>query len=152
MLFSVFMNLYHEWRAFLNIFHWGNYKDDRHNTLLQLMDFSLFFSTHGFLSIAHNTDLIFNIRVLSVSLNSICFSVQFSSVQSLSHVRLFATPWTIVRQASLSITNSQSLPKLMSIESVMSSSHLILYSPLLLVPSIFPNIRAFSNEPALRIR
>ena len=77
---------------------------------------------------------------------------QFNSVQSLSHVRLFATPWTAAHQASLSITNSQSLPKLMSIESVMPSSHLILCRPLLLLPSIFPSIRVFSNESALCIR
>ena len=76
----------------------------------------------------------------------------FSSVQSLNRVRLFATPWTAVRQASLSITNSQSLPKLMSIESVMPSNHLILCRPLLLLPSIFPSIRVFSNESALHIR
>ena len=79
-------------------------------------------------------------------------SYMFSSVQLLSHVWLFATPWTAARQASLSITNSQSLPKLMSIESVMPSSHLILCHPLHLLPSIFPNIRVFSNESALRIR
>ena len=78
--------------------------------------------------------------------------VQFSSFQSLSHVRLFATPRTAARQASLSITNSQSLLKLMSIESVMSSNHLILCHPLLLSPSIFPCIRAFSNESILHIR
>ena len=77
---------------------------------------------------------------------------QFSSVQSPSHVRLFATPWIAARQASLSITNSQSLPKLMSIESVMPSNHLILCHPLLLLPSIFPSIRVFSNESALCIR
>ena len=76
----------------------------------------------------------------------------FNSVQSLSHVWLSATPWTTARQASLSITNSQSLPKLMSIESVMPSSHLILCRPLLFPPSIFPSIRVFSNESALRIR
>ena len=76
----------------------------------------------------------------------------FSSVQSLSHVRLFATPWTAAHQASLSITNSQSSPKLMSIESVMSSNHLILCHPLLLLPSIFPSIRVFSNESVLCIR
>ena len=75
-----------------------------------------------------------------------------SSVQSLSHVQLLATPWTAARQASLSITNSQSLPKLMSIDSVMPSSHLILCRPLLLLPSIFPSIRVFSNESALHIR
>ena len=71
---------------------------------------------------------------------------RFSSVQSLSYVRLFATPWTAARQASLSITNSRSLPKLMSIESVTPSNHLILCHPLLLLPSIFPNIRVFSNK------
>ena len=75
-----------------------------------------------------------------------------SSVQSLSHVRLFATPWTAVHQASLSITNSRSLLRLMSIESVMPSNHLILCCPLLLLPSIFPSIKVFSNESALRIR
>ena len=77
---------------------------------------------------------------------------QYSSVQSLSHVRLFATPWTAARQASLSITNSQSLPKLMSIESVMPSNQLILCCPLFLPPSIFPSIKVFSKESALRIR
>ena len=74
-----------------------------------------------------------------------------SSVQLLSHVRLFATPWTAAHQASLSITNSQSSPKLMSIESVMPSNHLILCHPLLL-PSIFPVIRVFSNESTLHMR
>ena len=77
---------------------------------------------------------------------------EFSSVQSLSHVQLFATPWTAARQASLSITNSWSPPKPMSIESVMPSNHLILCRPLLLLPSIFPSIRVFSNESALCIR
>ena len=77
---------------------------------------------------------------------------QFSSVQSLSCVRLFATPWTAARQASLSITNSWSLPKLMSIELVMPSNHSILCRPLLLLPSIFLSIGVFSNESALRIR
>ena len=72
-------------------------------------------------------------------------------VQSLSHVRLFATPWTAACQASLSITNSRSLLRLMSIESVMSSNHLILCHPLLLLPSVFPSIKVFSNESALRI-
>ena len=76
----------------------------------------------------------------------------FSSVQSLSRVRLFATPWIAARQASLSITNSQSPPKPMSIESVMPSNHLILCRPLLLLPSIFPSIRVFSDESALWIR
>ena len=75
-----------------------------------------------------------------------------SSVQSLSRVWLFATPWIAAHQASLSITNSQSLPKLMSIESVMPSSHLILCRPLLLLPSILPSIGVFSNKSALHIR
>ena len=78
--------------------------------------------------------------------------IQFSLVQSLSRVRLFATPWTSVCLASLSITNCWSLLKLMSIESVMPSSHLILCRPLLLPPSIFPSIRVFSNESVLCIR
>ena len=77
---------------------------------------------------------------------------QFSSVQSLSRVRLLVTPWTAACQAYLAITNCQSLPKPMSIESVMSSNYLILCHPLLLLPSIFPNIRVFSNESALCIR
>ena len=72
--------------------------------------------------------------------------------QSLSCVQLFATPWTAARQASLSITTSRSLPKLMSIESVMPSNHLTLCRPLLLLPSIFPSIRVFSTESGLRIR
>ena len=78
--------------------------------------------------------------------------IQFSSVQSLSHVRLFATPWIAARQASLSITNSQSPPKLVSIKSVMPSNHLILCRPLLLLLPIPPSIRVFSNESALRMR
>ena len=78
--------------------------------------------------------------------------LRFSSVQSLSRVRLFATPWIAPRQASLSITNSWSSLKLMSIESVMPSSHLILCHPLLLLPSIPPSIRVFSNESTLRMR
>ena len=77
---------------------------------------------------------------------------QFSSVQLLSLVRLFETSWTAARQASLSITNSWRLPKLMSIESVIPSNHLILCRPLLLLPSIFPSIRVFSDESAVRIK
>ena len=80
------------------------------------------------------------------------FSAEFSSVKSLSHVRLFANPWTMACQASLSTTNSWSLPKLMSIESAMPSNHLILCCPLLLPPTIFPSIRVFSIESALHIR
>ena len=79
-------------------------------------------------------------------------SVQFSSVQSLSRVRLFVTPWTAALQASLSITDSQSLLKLMSIELVMPSSHLILCRPLLLLPPIPPSIRVVSNESTLHMR
>ena len=78
--------------------------------------------------------------------------LQFSSVQLLSCVRLFVTPWTAAHQASLSITNSQSPPKPLSIELVMPPSHLILCHPLLLLPSIFPSIRVFSNESVLHIR
>ena len=78
--------------------------------------------------------------------------INFSSVQSLSPVQLFVTPWTTALQASLSITHSQSLPKLRFIELVVPYNHLILYRPLLLLPSIFPSIRVFSNESALRIR
>ena len=84
-----------------------------------------------------------------------CFnrvSVQFSSVQLLSHVWLFATPWTAAHQAALSITNSWNLLKLTSIQSVMSSNHLILCHFLLFLLSVFPSIRVFSNESVLRIR
>ena len=80
------------------------------------------------------------------------FLLTFSSVQSLSCVQLFATPWTSARQASLSITNSQSPLKLISIESVMPSNHLILCCPFLLLPSIFPSIKIFSKEEVLHIR
>ena len=78
--------------------------------------------------------------------------VQFSSVQLLSRIQPFATPWITAHQASLSITNSRSLPKLMSIESGMPSNHNILCHPLLLLPSIFPSIRVFSSGSALHIR
>ena len=87
-----------------------------------------------------------------VGSHSLLNGSQFSSVQSLSGVHLFANPWIAVRQASLSITNSRSSPKLMSIESVMPSSHLILCHPLLLLPPIPPSIRVFSNESALCVR
>ena len=76
----------------------------------------------------------------------------FSSIQLLSHVQLFATPWTAACQASLSISNSRSLLKLVSIESVMQSNHLILWCPLFLLPSIFPSIRVISNESVLHFR
>ena len=89
------------------------------------------------------------IMLESCYLFTVC--IQFSLVQSLSRVQLFVTPWTAACQASLS-TNSWSLPKLMSIESVMPSSHLILCRPFLLLPSIFPSIRVFSSESALHMR
>ena len=91
-------------------------------------------------------------RWILISMCQLCSSHQFSSVQSLSHVQLFVTSWTAARQASLSITNSQSLLKLMSIVSVMPSNHLILCRPLLLLPSIFPSIRVFSKKSVLHIR
>ena len=81
-----------------------------------------------------------------------CVHMHLSSVQSFSRVRLFVTPWTAACQASVSITNSQSLLKLISMESVTPSNHLILCRPLLLLPSIFPSIRVFSNESVLHIR
>ena len=89
---------------------------------------------------------------VNIQKTKIMASGPISSVHLLSCVRLFASPWTTARQASLSITNSRSPPKPMSIESVMPSNHLILCRPLLLLPSIFPSIRVFSNESAVRIR
>ena len=87
-----------------------------------------------------------------IELKFLSYFLQLRSVQSLSHVQLFATPWTAACQASLSITNSQSLPKFMSIVSVMPSNHLILWCTFLLLPSIFLSIRVFSNESILHIR
>ena len=96
--------------------------------------------------------MIFYLLYSSFSHSLNMHSVQFSSVQSLSHVELFVTtPWTVAHQASLSITNSWSLLKLMSIESVMPSNHLILCCPLLLLPSIYPSIRVFTSESVLPI-
>ena len=96
------------------------------------------------------------LRILRLELQPVswprCFLAHFSSVQLLSRVQLFVTPWTAACQGSLSITNSRSLLKLMSIESVMPSNHLILCRPLLLPPSIFASIRVFSSESVLRIR
>ena len=89
---------------------------------------------------------------LNLSRRQIYTSLYFNSVQSLSHVRLFATPWIAARQAFLSSTNSWSLLKLMSIKLVMPSNHLILCHPLLLLPSSLPSIRVFSNESVLHIR
>ena len=97
-------------------------------------------------------DLQQSLRDFRVEWGTLCSRESSGTVQSLSHVWLFATPWTAAHQASLSITNSWSLVKLMSIESVMPSNHLILFHPLLLPPSIFPSIRGFSNELVLHIR
>ena len=98
-----------------------------------------------------------SLQLISKSLYHLLFknvvsALLFSSVQLLSHVGLFATLWIAARQASLSITNSRSLLKLMSIDSVMPSNHLILYCPLLLLPSIFPSIRVFPSQSVLHIR
>ena len=114
-------------RSLVGYSSWGHKELDatEHRTLFWFVQFCLFFST---------------------------FISHFSSIQSLSHVWLFATPWTAARQASLSITNSPSLLKLMSIELVKPSNHLILCRPLLLLSSIFPSIRVFFNESALHIR
>ena len=101
---------------------------------------------HGLLTEMHST----HSRTFVECLLLLYALPQFSSVQSLSPIRLFATPWTAARQVSLSITNSQSLLKLMPIESVMPSNHLILWR-LLLLPSIFHSIRVFPNESVLRI-
>ena len=103
----------------------------------------------GFPKMATNYQLLFSTRNENSSLS---LESELSSVQSLSCVQLFAIPWTTARQASLSITNSWSLLKLMSIESVMPSNPLILCRPLFLLPSILPSIRVLSNESTLRIR
>ena len=105
---------------------------------------------HFFIVLTFRSEYMSNI--LSDFSLAIAANAQFSSVQSLSHVQIFVTPWTAAHKASLSITNSQRLFKLMSIESVMPSNHLILCHPLLLPPSIFPGIRVFSNESVLHIR
>ena len=100
-------------------------------------------------------DCLFNVTHCNSSHSfwkSVSWVIIFSSIQSLSRVRLFATPWIAARQASLSITNSRSSLRLMSIESVMPSSHLNLCRPLLLLPPIPPRIRVFSNESTLRMR
>ena len=112
-------------------------------------------NSNAFLFIAEQCSIVCVHHIFLISSSAsgdpACFRV-LSSVQSLSCVQLFATPWTAAHQASLSITNSQSLLKLVSIELVMPSSHLILCRPLLLLPSIFPSIRVFSNESVLCIR
>ena len=93
----------------------------------------------------------YSLYMFKGSLLVMIFKYSISSVQSLSRVRLLVTPWTAACQASMSITNSRSPPKPMSIKSVMPSNHLTLCRPLLLLPSIFPSIRVFSNESSLRI-
>ena len=109
------------------------------------------FSSRYCLFLSFLLEQICSIFSLFIFFSNLCH-YQFSSVQSLSRVRLFATPWIVACQASLSITNSQSSPKLMSIKSVMPSSHLILCHPLLLLPPIPPSVRVFSNESTLHMR
>ena len=103
---------------------------------------------------AANGIILFFLWLRNIPLNTCTTSYLsiFLSVQSLSHVGLFATPWAPARQTSLSFTDSQSLLKLMSVKSVMPSNHLILSHPLLFLPSIFPSIGVFSDESALHIR
>ena len=128
------------------------------------MSFQIYFLKYFFLPSEYIAQVLFDIFCLFVGLQNMLLvgcqlshfstgqNLQFSSVQSLSHIRLFVTPQTAACQASLSITNSQSLLKLMYIKSVMPSNHLILCHPLLLPPSIFPSIRVFCNESVLCIR
>ena len=99
-----------------------------------------------------NLVLLYRVLYVRNSCSRLLMSLQFSSVQLLSGVWLFATPWTAAHQASLSITNSQSLLKLMSIKLVMPSNHLVLCCPFLLLPSVFPSIRVFSKGSVLHIR
>ena len=113
---------------------------------------NLFFLVSLFNSISTMWRLFLCNLVSYLKLWCICILFFIFVVQSLSHVQLFATPWTAARKASLSVTSSQSLLKLMSIESVMPSNHLILCRPLLLLPSVFPSLRVFSNESTLCIR
>ena len=110
----------------------------------------LFVMHDSFTSVSHDQTL--GTRLFIFDVDQWGMILLFSSVQSLSRVRLFATPWIAARQASLSITNSWSSPRLTCIESVMPSSHFILCHPLLLLPPIPPSIRVFSNESTLRMR
>ena len=125
-------------------------KETRH---LKLMNLVLFY-VWGDAKLWAYQDHCFHMHLsyLGPPFHAFSFWVSFSSVQSLSHVWLFATPWTAAWQAFLSITNFQSLPKVMSIESMMPSNHLILCRPLHLLPPLFPSIRVFSNESVLCIR
>ena len=132
---------------------WILNRHDRHHPLSKVFNFLLsLFSLETCPSTTFWWDFPGKSRLELTLKRGICVSVQFSSVQSLSHVRLFATPWTAARQASLSITNSQRQPKPMSIKSVMPSNHLILCHPLLLLPSIFPRIIVFSDESVYCMR
>ena len=115
-----------------------------------MLFYPFYFSISQFL---HNLLITAAVRTFNSHEGLFRFCLEYaSSVQSLSHVQLFATPWTAACQASLSITNSRSLLKSTSIKSVMPSNHLTLFHPLLLPPSIFPSIRVFSNESVLHIR
>ena len=140
---------------------WGAYlvhfikESSSHNHMGSIWVSSTFRKISRFLGhfreIPHFEVLLLHLKTTSLDLTQI-LSVQFSSIHLLSWVWLFATPWTVAHQASLSITNSQHLPKLISIESVIQSNHLILCHLLPFSPSIFPSIRVFSNESALHIR
>ena len=140
---------------FIRIHYWAIYSYEN-SCYLQLMG-HLSYPWQEHICLCQNSAINLRNSLLVISLPSVLlflqifpfFSFQFSSVAQLG---LFATPWTAAREASLSITNSWSLLKLMSIELVMPSNHLILHCSLLLLPSIFPSIRVFSNDSALRIR
>ena len=126
---------------------WGSQREKDKRSFLHcfvLVNIALYLAQGHFLL---NKNLLTNPVILKFILREWVWSAQL-----LNHVWLFATPWTAAHQASLSITNSQSLLKCMSIESVMPSNHLILCRPLFLLPSVFPSIRVFSNESALHIR
>ena len=137
-------------RAFVNSFISSS---GFQNTYLLLNCYNLvIFRMHLQGSVLKIKFLIQNLSLLHENKRYYVISLQFSSVQLLSRVQLFVTTWTAVQQASLSITNSWSLLKLMSIKQVMPSNHLILCHPFLLMPSIFPSVRVFSIEPALHIK
>ena len=145
------------------VFFWRKHLVAKY-TILDKISHDCFLPLRHILRIKSNlplTECSFLLLFRKSTKNHICVNIlntsyqatkQVQKFQSLSHVWLFVTPWIAARQVSLSITNYRSLPKLMSIESVMPSSHLILCHPLLLLPSIFPSIRVFSDESTLRIR